>query len=210
MDSLRGQQWFRDDLHVLDLGCGNGRHALALAPYVKRMTGLDLSDAQLKMAEESRRDERCVFVKGDMRDFQLGEKFDLILNLFTSFGYFDRADDNMRVLRCVRDHLRSTGVFVLDYLNAAWVRAHLIPKEKIILDGIQFDITRTIEHSRIHKIIQVAGGENEEVVTLFSDAELQEMLTSAGLQPSEVYGSYHLDAFDAQTSQRCIIFARPI
>ncbi|MFM7103875.1 MAG: class I SAM-dependent DNA methyltransferase, partial [Flavobacteriales bacterium] len=105
IDALRQQNGFGKDLSVLDLGCGNGRHALALAPYVKKITGLDLSDAQLNIANEAKKDEHCDFVKGDMRDFQLKEKFDLILNVFTSFGYFDSTEDNMRVIHRVNEHL---------------------------------------------------------------------------------------------------------
>lgn len=208
--SLRKQNWFHADLQVLDLGCGNGRHALALAPYVKKITGLDLSETQLKIAEQSRKGERCDFVKGDMRDFQLGERFDLVLNMFTSFGYFDNINDNLSVLQRVRDHLHSKGVLILDYLNATWVRTHINPSEKKIIEGIEFKIDRSIENDRVHKTIQVAGRVHKEIVTLFTKEELMSLLKAADLLPWRVCGNYQLEDFNEQTSQRCIIFARPL
>ncbi len=210
IDALRKQSWFSDGLSVLDLGCGNGRHALALAPYVNKIIGLDISEVQLSIAEKSKVDERCDFVKGDMRDFHLNEKFDLILNVFTSFGYFDSLDDNMKVLHRVHDHLRGGGTFILDYFNAEWVRNHLIPTEKTIIDGVVFEITRIIDSGRVLKVIKVDGREYREMVTFFHYHDLKSMLERAQFQVEKVYGSYHLDDFDESTSSRCIIFAKTL
>lgn len=208
IDALRKQSWFRRQLSVLDLGCGNGRHALALSPYVSKIIGLDISEIQLGIAEKSKTNQPCEFVKADMRDFHLDEKFDLILNVFTSFGYFDSINDNLLVLQRVHDHLRQDGRFVLDYLNAEWVLDQLKLSEETMIDGVEFRITRTIRDNRIHKVIKVAGSEYEERVTLFHHHDLKRMMEGAQLSIDRVCGSYHLDDFDAQTSSRCIIFAR--
>src|SRR6059036_984430 len=80
---------------VLDLCCGPGRHAVALAKRGFAVTAVDrtpflLDHARARAAEAGLSVE---FVLSDMRRFKRPEAFDLILNIFTSFGYFNEKSD---------------------------------------------------------------------------------------------------------------------
>ena len=104
---------------VLDLCCGPGRHAVALARRGFRVSGVDRSDALLARARAHALD--CAvdveFVQKDMRVFVRPTGFDLVVNLFTSFGYFDDDADQLRVLRNVFESLRPGATFVIDVLG---------------------------------------------------------------------------------------------
>src|ERR1035441_7575659 len=92
---------------VLDLCCGPGRHAVEFARRGFQVTGVDRSRFLLERARE-RADAAGVAVEwvlDDMREFARPAAFDLACNLFTSFGYFEREEDNLRVLGDVRPSL---------------------------------------------------------------------------------------------------------
>src|SRR5437588_4376384 len=91
IDQLEALLQLRPPIQILDLPCGQGRHAIELARRGYEVTGVDLSEAMLSVAREraERTGVRARFVLGDMREPLQGGHFDLILNLFTSLGYFD-------------------------------------------------------------------------------------------------------------------------
>jgi SAM-dependent methyltransferase len=104
---------------VLDLCCGPGRHALEFARRGFAVTGVDRSRFLLERAQE-RADAAAVtveWVRDDMREFERPATFHLACNLFTSFGYFEREEDNLRVLDKVRESLRGGGIFVMDMVG---------------------------------------------------------------------------------------------
>jgi len=114
---------------VLDLCCGPGRHAVEFARHGFRVTGVDRSGFLLERARE-RADAAPVlveWVRDDMREFQRPATFDLACNLFTSFGYFQREEDNLRVLRNVRESLREGGTLVMD----------MVGKERMLRQGME-------------------------------------------------------------------------
>lgn len=100
---------------ILDLGCGWGRHTRSFAALGYTTTGLDLSPRLIAKAQEhfirphDPVSDRMTFRIGDMRDFQLNARFDAIVNLFTSFGYFDDAEQDQKVLHNAHRHLKADG-----------------------------------------------------------------------------------------------------
>lgn len=110
---------------VLDVGCGAGRYARALAALGLRVTGVDLSESLL--AQARRRSPGLpgapTYVRADMRDLPFGPQFDGAVSLFTSFGYFERPEDDARVVASVARALVPGGRFLLDVLNAEAVLA---------------------------------------------------------------------------------------
>ena len=104
---------------VLDLACGYGRHAMALAEAGYNVHGLDASNYLIERAKEVYAHDRATYVVGDMRGPYPEDGFDAIVNFFTSFGYFDDHEENQKVLNSVKEHLRPGGRFIMDYLNAA-------------------------------------------------------------------------------------------
>ena len=104
---------------VLDLCCGPGRHAAEFAQRGFAVTGVDKSSFLLDRARE-RASEAGVsieWIMEDMRRFKRPAAFDLACSIFTSFGYFEDEEDDLRVLRNVHENLRAAGVFVIDVIG---------------------------------------------------------------------------------------------
>jgi SAM-dependent methyltransferase len=123
---------------VLDLCCGPGRHAVPLAQRGMRVTGVDRTPFHLDRARERARlaGVDVEWVDADMRDFRRPTAYDLALSLFTSFGYFDSRDDDLRVLRNVRASLRSRGALVIDVMGKEWLARHFQPtRSRSLPDG---------------------------------------------------------------------------
>src|ERR1017187_4812379 len=96
---------------VLDLCCGPGRHAVEFARRGFVVTGVDRSPFLLERARERALASalEVEWVLDDMRHFERPASFHLACNLFTSFGYFEREEDNLRVLANIRESLRDGG-----------------------------------------------------------------------------------------------------
>jgi SAM-dependent methyltransferase len=192
---------------ALDVGCGAGRHARALAAAGFRPIGLDLSAALLRCARES----AVPLVRADMRHLPVrNASMDLAVNLFTSFGYFEHDAEHAAVLRGVAECLRPGGWFALDFLNADTVRRGLVPREVQLLGGQQATITRQVDPAgaRVVKTIRLADGrEFVERVRLFDPEELRAMLQGAGLTVQSTFGDYE-GAGLALGSPRAILIAR--
>jgi SAM-dependent methyltransferase len=101
---------------VLDLCCGPGRHSLALAKRGILVTAVDRSEFLLRkaMEETAKSNIEIEFVPDDMRHFVRGDSFSLVLNMFTSFGYFDDKEDDLKVLRNAYQSLKPEGAILID------------------------------------------------------------------------------------------------
>lgn len=197
---------------MLDLGCGAGRHARRLATHGFDVTGLDLSADSIRQAS-THADERLRFARHDMRVPFGFETFDYVLNLFTSFGYFDRAEDHLAVVRNIAAALRPGGALVLDYLNVTVAEAQLRPYETLERDGVRYAISRRSDAAHIYKLITVSGGRStaiahEERVAKFGLEDFRLILALYGLDIEAVYGDYAFGSFDPRSSPRLIVVAR--
>jgi SAM-dependent methyltransferase len=110
---------------VLDLACGTGRHSVLLARRGAFVLGVDKTDAYLKEACRNARGlTNCLFARGDMRRLPFKGEFDAVINLWTSFGYFDKPSDDLKSLKGVARTLKPGGLFLIDLLDFAWVKKH--------------------------------------------------------------------------------------
>ncbi|HXC25186.1 MAG TPA: class I SAM-dependent methyltransferase [Gemmatimonadaceae bacterium] len=193
---------------ALDLACGTGRHSRALREWLWT-AGLDLSMALLGVAATE--SPGAPYVRGDMRSLPfVDHAFGLVVNFFTSFGYFDTDAQHLRVLAEVARVTRPGGTFVLDYFNADEVRRTLVPFTERVVDG------RTIRQRRhitpdgryVEKIITADGCDQtyQERVRLFTPDELRMMLEESGFAIAHEYGTYNGDTWN-NTSPRIILFA---
>lgn len=198
---------------VLDLACGKGRHARYLAEQGFDVIGLDISDASIAFARQFEH-ERLAFYQHDMRQPFRVNYFDAVVNFFTSFGYFQHDRDHLMTLKNVAKNLRPGGLFLLDYFNAEWVRRQLVRQETKTVDGITFDLHRSIRAGYVFKTITfTTGGRHfgfRERVRLFNPADFETLFSAAGLRLRSVYGSYDLAAFSPDTSKRLILIAEKI
>ena len=181
---------------VLDLCCGQGRHSRTLHKLGCSVVGIDLSPTAISHAQ-SQAEPGQRFEVQDMRYFSLEERFDIVFNLFTSFGYFDSDTENMRVLERIAHHLEPNGVLVLDYLNAApLLNQHILSTEQVI-DDVLFRTSKSIEGNSIVKHIQVndTGVTHHftERVQLIMLEDFTRMLHSSGFTIEHVFGNYLLE-----------------
>jgi len=104
---------------VLDLCSGPGRHSLALAKRGIQVTAVDRTEFLLNKAKEeaTRLDLKIEFVLNDMRQFVRSRGFALVLSMYTSFGYFDDKDDDLRVLQNAYESLEPGGAILIDTLG---------------------------------------------------------------------------------------------
>ena len=108
---------------VLEVGCGTGRVLLPTARAGISITGLDLSEYMLDVCraalkEEAREVQELVdLVRGDMRDFDLGQKFALITAPFRPFQHMISIEDQIKCLENIHGHLVPGGTFILDIFN---------------------------------------------------------------------------------------------
>src|SRR2546428_8376179 len=131
IDQLEALLTLRPPRRILDLPCGQGRHAIELARRGYDVTGADLSPYLLEVAEERGRARgvRVRWLSADMRRPIAGETFDVVLNLFTSLGYFAHEADDRKVVRAASAMLGPGGHFVLELINGERVMNHFQERE---------------------------------------------------------------------------------
>jgi len=200
---------------VLDLACGPGRHALELARRGFRVTAVDRTAAYLEEGARRAQEENLAveFVREDMRTFCRPEAFHRAINLYTSFGYFEAAADDERVLHNVYRSLRPGGTFILHLMakevlarifqKRLWreVAGRLVLEEGTIKEGWRWIETRWIV---------AAEGTVEEFNLshrLYSAAELTDLLLKCGFAAASPYGSFDGDPYD-ETAERLVVVAR--
>ncbi|UJF32046.1 class I SAM-dependent methyltransferase [Paenibacillus hexagrammi] len=194
---------------VLDLCCGMGRHSMALAEFGYKVTGVDLSEVLLQEAVKLDTDSHVEWLRGDMREVPLERQFDAVVNLFTSFGYFDEDEQNERVFHEIHRLLKPGGKYIVDFMNPAYVKVHLVPQSERTEEGMTIRESRSIEDGCVRKRIVISEqGKPErhyvEQVKLYGREAFEAMLTSAGLQLDHVYGGYDGQAYDEANSSRMI------
>jgi SAM-dependent methyltransferase len=193
---------------VLDVCCGNGRHSAVFSENSYNVVGIDISEKSLEEAK-SRNLENTKFHNADARNFELHERFDCVVNLFTSFGYFATTEEHIEMLQRIYEHLKDNGVFVFDFFNAEKVRAAGTEDRKVLKEGAEFHITKEIANNRVIKHIRIqkesARMDFQESVALFTKEQLVEMFEVIGFKNINTYGDYELGSFDLMNSDRCII-----
>ena len=182
---------------VLDLCCGPGRHAVELARRGFLVTGVDRSAFLLGKARAAAAaaDVPVEWIRSDMRDFVRPAAFDLAINMFTSFGYFDDRDDDLRVLRNLHASLREGGRLLIDMIG----KEHLAEIFQPVgvdeaADGSLLVQRREIidDWSRIrNEWIVVRDGAASTFHfhhTLYSAQELKDRLATAGFRDVVAFG----------------------
>jgi len=196
---------------ILDLGCGAGRHVLLFAEKGYRVTGVDQSE---KLLEVARREAQlsglhATFLRGDIRTISFKRQFRLILNIFTSFGYFEDDAQNFLLFSNVEKLLADNGTFVFDFLNEKYVRKNLIPQSLEKIENIVVNQNRRIENNRVIKDIELqkngTSSNYTESVALYSYETILTHLNRSGLYVSRMFGNYNGDAFDLVSSPRLIL-----
>lgn len=204
----------RPPASVLDIACGAGRHSFLFAAEGFKVTAFDLSKKLLGFARKRSRELNLNvdFLCSDVRTLELSAQFDLIINLFTSFGYFNSDQENFLVFDKVKKLLYKDGVFVFDYFNSEYIRRNIVACTTDSLNGKTMIQKRSIKGNRVVKEITINDSKTENVffesVCLYNKEQILEELQSRDFSIAGLYGDYSGNQFDPLTSPRLIIFAR--
>jgi 2-polyprenyl-3-methyl-5-hydroxy-6-metoxy-1,4-benzoquinol methylase len=201
------------DAKVLDMAAGAGRHAINFARRGFKVIAVDLSKNLLNVAKKnaSVNDFDIDFIHSDIRKFETSDRFDLVLNLFTSIGYFDNDEENIELLRKAYNLLKTGGYFVLDYFNRNYLETNLVSSSVETIRGSVIYQNRSIRGDRVIKEISIRkNGDTKkyfESVRMFSYNELQTELENTGFKISSTFGDLDGKPFVLETSPRVIIIA---
>lgn len=181
---------------VLDLCCGPGRHMAHLLEVTPNVVGMDLSPHLLDMAEELVGD-RAQLVRADMGTQPFKRVFDVVMNYFTSFGYFPTREGNLNVIRGIARILKPGGRFFIDYLNRSWTEHHMEEDTHREVHGFDIIEHRWIDNGthRVNKATLVTKDGQQfkdavESVQLYTCDEFTQLLTDGGLQVDRLFGNY--------------------
>ena len=207
MDNITNYLNMPENGTILDLACGKGRHSIYLNKLGYQVTGVDLSENSIAVANESS-NESLRFKTHDMRE-PMNETYDAVFNLFTSFGYFDTYEDNIKTLKAIKDSINEYGFGVIDFFNSDFIIEHLVAVETKEINGITFNIKRFVENKKIIKEIRFSDkGESfffTEKVSAFTLSDFEAMMEEAGIYLLEIFGDYKLKKFYKSQSERLIM-----
>ena len=196
---------------LIDIACGKGRHAKYFNKKGMEVVGVDLSQNSINTAKKDE-NKNLQFSVHDMRENYQENAFDVVTNLFTSFGYFENNKDEQKAINAMANNLKKEGMLIIDFMNAKKVIANLVLNEQKTIDGIQFNIKRELENGYILKNILITEGEEEqqfqEKVKAITLADYSEFITNAGLKIIDIFGNYTLDNFDEEISDRLILICK--
>lgn len=209
---------------VLDVACGNGRHSLIFAVKGFNVVGIDLSafligEAKKKLATEYKKQkEHLKFEIRDMRNIDHKGEFDLAVNLFSSFGYFEKDSENFKVFRSISGALKPGGYFFFDFLNENELKKNLVPSDVSIRNHNAVVQVREIKNNAVYKSIYIIRNdpkgskpmvsEFSEMIKLYSLDELKRAFLNSGMEIIKTFGDYSGRRFRKNTSERLIILAR--
>lgn len=206
---------------VLDLCCGQGRHAVVLASMDLEVIGIDLSEQYLELTEMAAKERgvRLQTLHADMREIPLDNYFDAIVNMFSSFGYLESEAEDARVLDSIRRALKPGGRVLLDLLNRDWVIANYIQNDwhrgddgTLYLEHRELDLPTSRNHVTF-TAIRPDGSQHEIVghhIRLYTLRELLGMLEAAGLVFEAVYGGFDGEPYGIDTRRTIVVARRPL
>jgi len=191
-DFLADRLELRSGMSVLDVPCGNGRHAIELARRGIQMTGVDLSAGFIDEARSKAPE--IEWLHGDMRNLPGSGRFDAAYCWGNSFAYFD-YDNCRRFLQEVASALKPGGRFILESgAVSESILPALKPERTLRIGDIDFFSRNNYNavESRMDITYTFVRGDQREVKPIHqwvhSAAELRRMLRSAGLEPTAAWG----------------------
>ncbi len=198
---------------ILDVACGKGRHAKAIADAGYDAVGTDLSPNSIADANKIANENLHFFVQ-DMRETFRQNEFDAVFNLFTSFGYFETENDNILAAKAMALNVKPGGVLLIDFVNQAHALSNIAakPNEVQTRGNLHFDIERLYENERYIKNITVCTEDKchrfQESLQALCKEDFLRYFSPHGMELENTFGDYDLNAYDAVSSPRMILLFR--
>jgi len=199
---------------ILDLCCGHGRHALALAKRGYQVTGQDLSEVFLQHAQADAKAQgvQVRWLHGDMRKIPFENEFDAVINIFTAFGYLENEGEDQQVLQQVHKALKPRGLFLIETMHREFLLRNFAASEVsrnadglIVLEERDFDLLTSNCHVQVTMLSP--DGQHSEYThaeRIYSLTEFARMLEAEGLHIQAYYGG--LDGSQLRlTSPRLVV-----
>ena len=199
---------------ICDLCCGLGRHSLEFGRLGYRVTGVDRTGLYIEQAKNKANEQglNIRFAQEDMRSFFEPDAFDAVINVFTSFGYFEEVTDDKRVLENVYESLKDDGIFLIDIIGKE-VLARIFQEKRwyeedgvIILEESKLSEDWSLVECRWIIIKDSKQDEFRFTLRLYSAAKLSELLKSCGFGRVEIYGDLSGSPYDL-TAKRLVVVA---
>ena len=190
---------------ILDLACGIGRHSIYLDKIGFKVVGTDKSPNNIKKAKASH-NQSLSFLQMEMID-DTNHKYDVIFNLFTSFGYVNH-DYNLKTIKNIERQLKDDGTVIVDFMNTLFVKKNLVIEETKVIDDLSFKIKRKSDGKHIYKEIKFHDKKNyffQEKVMDLSLKDFEKYLIKYNLKIIKTFGDYNLNEFDIENSERLIM-----
>lgn len=193
---------------LLDLACGEGRHSRIFSNLGCQVTGIDLSSRNINHAIHSSAHTNIDFYVHDMCQAFRYNYFDVVVNMFTSFGYFTSPRMERKVVQGISYNLKQDGYFILDYLNTSALSIIEGNEVKKLINAAHFTITKKIERQWLIKRIRIIDQSQEynysEQIKLYTVEDLIELFRASNLHLVHLYGDYELSEYYDKSSPRMI------
>jgi SAM-dependent methyltransferase len=204
---------------ILELGCGTGKLSIPLAEAGFSVVGLDSSPALLQFASSKNRDVR--WLEGDMRGFDLGEKFALIMLPSNNLGHLHTPEDFESCARCVKRHLRPGGVLVIDVFVPSLNLLLRGANQEYVLD--EYDgpdgegrvrvmarssyesTTQIMRTTTVRKVPDQPDVDGSLDLKMYFPRELEGLVRCNGLRIAARYGGHAGEAFDEQSRFQILV-----
>ncbi len=201
---------------LLDLCCGPGRHSVEFARQGFSVTGVDRSTYLLEKARRYAAENAVAieWVQQDMREFVRADAFDLACNLFTSFGYFEDEQDDLKVLKNIYRSLRENGVLIMEMMGKERLA-------RVWQSAMSFDLpdgTLMIQRPQVRddwsrvrtEWILLKDGRSRTAVFehwIYSGREIKDRLLGCGFQQVQLFGNMQGAPYDLEAT-RLVVVAR--
>lgn len=202
-------------MKVFDLACGHGRHIIELARRGYEVTGLDNNSFFLDEATKAANRAQVIinYIKSDMRQIPFENEFDMVINLFTSFGYLENDEEDEKVIAQIAKALKTGGKFVIDFVNRDEIMKTFrdrnwkpMADDSMVIVERKFDM---ISSKNYEKRIRIWNdGRREEInrsLRLYTLTELIKMCAKYGLIFETVYGDYESNSVTVGSNRYILI-----
>ena len=209
---------------ILELACGTGRVSLPLAKAGFAVTGVDISDSMLAEARKKAAAAAVAieWLKADMRSFDLGRKFPLVIFPFNTIAVLHGLEDLEACLSCVKQHLAPGGRFIIDVFHPSLDILRRDPEQRfphceypapdgqgpvVVTESTAYDATHQINRVKLFFKFpgQVEEAVEEFTVRVYFPQELDALLKYNGLAVESKFGNYDESPFAAASPKQLII-----
>ena len=202
---------------LLDCACGHGRHAHLLAEAGFDVDGVDYSDTLLAAARARGTGPRLRYAKADMRQLpaRWTGRFEAVVNVFTSFGFFLHQADDARAMAEMARVLKPGGVLVWNGGDRDGIAAKLLERDwwlteagTMIGQEREFDAMSGIMTVRSTWRGRKGAGEREHRIRLYTPTQLADLMASVGLTVEAAFEGWKDKPLTRRTTEMTLVARR--